>query len=243
MDSVYFEGFTGAGINNITFSNDIMLLIVLLLMFAFAMIFHFNMPLFGKMVGNMNAGRKRQSIFDTIAKDSFFFNSFMIFQTLLLCSILIFLVIIEYKFIIDPDIKIIFTIIIILLIVLLLFFLFKKAVYVLFGHIFTDQATTKMLFTNQQALFSIWGISLYIPVLWILLIDKYFFIAVILMIISYLTFRAALIYKFIYIFYNKNTGLLFFSLYLCAQEIVPLFFLYKGLIYMYNIIEKNNIWQ
>ncbi|MDR0394222.1 MAG: DUF4271 domain-containing protein [Tannerella sp.] len=46
-----------------------------------------------------------------------------------------------------------------------------------------------------------------------------------------------------HIFLNKNTGFLFFSLYLCAQEIIPLVFLYEGLIYMYNIIEKNNIWQ
>ena len=243
MDSVYFEGFTGTFANNITFSNDIMLLFVLLLLSAFAMIFHLNIPLFGKMVGNINAGRKRQSIFDTLAKDSFFFNSFMTFQALLLCSILVYLIIIEYKFIIEPNIKVTVTIISILLVVLLIFFLFKKAIYALFGRIFTDKTTTKMLFTNQQSLFSIWGISLYFPVLWILLIDNYFFTAAISLIISYLTFRALLIFRFIYIFYNKNTGLLFFSLYLCAQEIVPLFFLYKGLIYMYNIIETSNTWK
>ena len=243
MDSVYFEGFTGANLGNITFSNDIMLLIVLLLLSAFAMIFHLNEPLFDKMISNINVGRQRQSIFDATAKDSFFFNSFMVFQALLLCSIYIFSAIVEYKYIIKPDTAITLTTISALFVILLLFSFFKKAIYAIFGRIFTDRTITKILFTNQQALFSIWGISLYVPVLWILLVGKYFFAATALMIISYLLFRAILIYRFIYIFYNKNMGILFFSLYLCAQEIVPLFFLYEGLIYIYNIIEKNNIWQ
>jgi hypothetical protein len=122
---------------------------------------------------------------------------------------------------------------------LFLFYLFKKAIYSIFGYIFAEKSAYRMMFVNYQGLFCMWGIFLYLPVLWILLVGKYLFIAYAVFIISYLVFRVLMICRFIHIFFNKNTGLLFFSLYLCAQEIIPLVFLYEGLIYMYNIIEKK----
>lgn len=243
MNTPEFEGYTGIYIHDITFSNDIMLVIVLVLLSAFAVVFRLNVPLFGKMISNINAGEQRQSIFETTEKDSFFFNAFMTFQTLLLCSIFIFSLAVKYKYFIQPDLTTILLTIGILFIFLFLFYLFKKAVYAVFGYIFTERSAYKMMFTNYQALFCTWGIFLYIPVLWILLIGQHLLIAISAMTISYLLFRAILIYRFIYIFFNKNTGLLFLSLYLCAQELIPLVFLYEGLIYIYNIIEKNNIWQ
>ena len=243
MDSTYFEGYEGIYLNDITFSNDIMLLVVLILLTIFAVIFRLNVPLFGKMISDINAAEQRQSIFETTEKDSFLFHVFMTFQTLLLCSIIIFLFTIEYKFFILPDITTTITVITILLLILLIFFLLKMSLFTFFGLLFTDKSAIKILFTNYQALLCIWGIFLYLPILWIFLVGEIFFIAVFLFIISYLVFRLIHIYRIFCIFFNKNTGLLFFSLYLCAQEIVPLVFLYEGLIYIYSIIEKNNIWQ
>ena len=243
MNSTDFEGYSGINLNDVTLSNDIMLLVVLILLSTFAFIFHLNRPLFSKMISNINSGEQRQSIFGTTENDSFLFSSFMTFQTLLLCSIFIFASVTEHKYLINPDAATTFTVTGILLIIIFVFYLFKKSLYALFGHIFADNSAYKMLFTNYQAIFCIWGIFLYFPVLWILLVGKYFFIAFIFIIISYLLFRTTLIFRFFYIFFNKNTRLLFFSLYLCGQEIVPLVFLYEGLIYMYNIIEKNNICQ
>ncbi|MDR1116322.1 MAG: DUF4271 domain-containing protein [Tannerella sp.] len=243
MDSTYFEGYTGIYLDNTTFSNDILLLVVLILLSTFALIFRLNMPLFGKMISNTRANEQRQSIFDTTQKDSFLFNLFMSFHTLLLCSIFVFLVSAKYNFFINPDISKMSFITAGLFVVLLVFYLLKRGIYGIFGYIFLEQDIYKIMFVNNQALFCAWGISLYIPVLWILLIGEYFFIAYIIFIISYLIYRSLLIYRFIHIFFYKSTGLLFLSLYLCSQEIIPLVFLYEGLIYMYNIIETNNIWQ
>lgn len=241
MNSPDFEGYTGTYINDITFSNDIMLTIVLVLLSAFALVFRLNVPLFGKMISNISAGERRQSIFETTENDSFFFNAFMTFQTLLLCSIFIFSIAVKYKYFIKPGITPALLTIGTLLVFLFLFYLFKKALYAIFGYIFTERSTYQMMFTNYQALFCAWGIFLYLPVLWILLVGQHLLIAIIAMAISYLLFRLMLIFRFVYIFFNKNAGLLFLSLYLCAQELIPLVFLYEGLIYIYNIIEKNNI--
>ena len=207
------------------------------MLLAFAVMFRLNTSLLGKMISDINAGEERQSIFGTIANNNVLFNAVMIFQTLFLCSFFIFSTISEYKYISTPDTETTFKITGILIIILSIFSLFKRLIYATFGYIFTDPSTTKFMLINHQALFCIWGISLYFPVLWILLVGKYFLFAIIIVTICYLAFRAILIFRFLNMFFNKNTGILFLSLYLCAQEIVPLVFLYEGLIYIYNIIE------
>ncbi len=243
MEYTDFEGYTGTHLNDTTFSSDILLIVVMVMLSAFALIFRLNVPLFGKMISNINAGEQRQSLFDTTEKDSFLFNAFMTFQTLLLFSIFLFSAATGQDYFTNPNIPKTITITTILLVASFLFYLFKKMIYSIFGRIFVEKSIYKMMFVNYQGLFCTWGVSLYLPVLWILLVGKYLFVAYIFFTISYLAFRITLIYRFIHIFFNKNTGLLFFNLYLCAQEIIPLVFLYEGLIYLYNIIEKNNIWQ
>uniref|UniRef100_UPI003FEF4BAF DUF4271 domain-containing protein n=1 Tax=Parabacteroides distasonis TaxID=823 RepID=UPI003FEF4BAF len=52
-----------------------------------------------------------------------------------------------------------------------------------------------------------------------------------------------IIYKTIRIFHRKNSSFLYISLYLCGQEILPLVFLYEGIIYLYNFIESSTLWH
>ena len=243
MDSVEFEGITDIHLHYITFSNDIMIVIVLLLLSAFAWIFRLNIPLFGKMINNISAGAQRQSIFETTENDSFLLTAFMSFQTLLLLSIFLLTCTVKYQFIAHIDIATTLLYTGILLAVFLVFFFFKRVVYFLFGAIFIEQSAHNMMIINLQSLFHIWGVSLYIPVLWILLFDTHLWLPIIVLFISFLAYKITLALRIIDVFFNKNTGLLFLSLYLCAQEIVPLVFLYEGLVYIYNMIEVNNTWQ
>ena len=243
MDSVEFEGNTDMYLHYITFSNDIMIVIVLMLLSAFAWIFRLNIPLFGKMISHISAGVQRQSIFETTENDSFLLTAFMTFQALLLLSVFLLTFTVKYKFIIHIDIVTTLLYIGILLAVFFVFFFFKRFFYLLFGAIFIEKSAYKMMITNIQSLFHIWGISLYVPVLWLLLFDKYLFIPIIILAISFLAYKVVLALRIIDAFFNKNKGLLFLSLYLCAQEIVPLVFLYEALVYIYNIIEVNYTWQ
>jgi len=223
--------------------NDVLTIVLLVLLSIFAVIFYFNNPLFGKMLSNISVGEQRQSIFESTEKDRFFFNAFMIFQALFLSALLIYLNLREYKYLITDDIKSVFIVLALISGLLFAFYLFKLAIYAFFGSVFITSSAKKVLFTNYQSLFCTFGVVLYLPVLWILLVGQYFFVANIMLIISYIIFRAVLFLRFFYVFFNKNTGLFFFSLYLCAQEIVPLVFFYEGLIYMYNFIEESNICQ
>ena len=237
MINADFKGYTGEFVHGVALSHDLLFMIILVMLAVFAWMFRINVPLFGKMARNINAGEKIQSIFETTEKESLWLNAFLLFQTLFLFCVFLFWVAVKYRYILDPDVGKMFRALGALLALFALFYLFKMTLYTLFGSVFIEKSTRKSMFTNYQALFNTWGIILYLPVLWILLFDRYFFIPVIVFIISYLIFRATLLLRFFYIFFNKNTGLLFFSLYLCAQEIAPLVFLYKGMVYTYNFIE------
>ena len=243
MITAGFEGYTGTNLHSISLSNDIMICIVLLLFTGFASIFRLNIPLFEKMLSNINAGEQRQSIFESTEKDSFLFNSFMTFQTLLLFSIFLLAAAVKYNYISNPNPKQTLCSLGLLYVLFFAFYMFKKGIYEIFGRVFIEPSAKKTMFTNYQAIFGSWGVALYLPVFCILLFSQYFLVSAIILVISYLVFRAVLIFRFSCIYLNKNTGFLVIMLYLCAQEIVPLVFLYEGMVYTYNMIEKSNTWQ
>ena len=243
MEKTDFEGYTGIHLHHISFSNDLMLIIVLAFLAIFAWIFLVNFPIFGRMISNITAGEQRQSIFKTTEKNSFLFDTFMIFQTLLLLSIFLFSAAVKYKYIVNTSIKTTLLSIGSLLVLFFIYYLFKRILYAAFGIIFLENSTNKIIFTNYHALLGTWGIILYFPVFLILLFDAFISVSVIVLIFSYLLYKAILAFRFIYFFYNKNTGFLFLCLYLCAQEIAPLVFLYEGMLFTYNIIERSNAWQ
>ena len=243
MENTDFEGYTNIYLHHISFSNDIMLIIVLALLAVFAWTFLMNFTLFSTMIININAGEQRQSIFESTENNIFLFNSFMTFQAILLFSIYVFSAAAKYKYILNTDLKTTLLSIGLLFVLFFFYYLFKRALYALFGIVFLEKSTNKMLFTNYQALLGSWGIALYFPVLWVLLFDTYFSASVIILIFSYLLFKIIFAFRFFYVFSKKNTGILFISLYLCAQEIAPLVFLYQGLNFTFYIIERNNAWQ
>jgi hypothetical protein len=92
-------------------------------------------------------------------------------------------------------------------------------------------------------LLCLWGISLYLPVVWLILDHEHLTETLFLFALFYVLFRFTLIYMTVRIFYNKNTGILYLSSYLCAQEIIPLLFLYEGMNYLYNTIEVSALWH
>ena len=243
MDNVDFEGYMGLDIYDNSFSDDMMLVIVLIFLAVFAWIFRTNTPSIGKMMTNIKAGKQGQSIFETSEKNSFLFNSFMTFQAILLISIFSSSLAVRYKFITAPTLQTTLFTLGSLLMLLLIYFLLKRVLCIIPGMIFMEKSSTKMLQANYQASFSTWGIFLYLPVLLVLLFEANPLPSIIIFIFSYLLFKIVVSFRFIRIFYKNNTGFLFLSMYLCAQEVAPLVFLYQGIIFTYNIIERNYSWH
>jgi flagellar biosynthesis protein FlhB len=232
------DGFEGISLNKLPYSNDLLLAIVYFLLFVFAVIFRQNVSLLRKMLSDVIDKEQKNSIFDTTDKGSFLFNAFMGFQTLILLSIYVFSLAVKHGYIESPDIKTTLLYMVGLIFIFFIFDLFKRSMLNILLYVFAEDNQYKMLQIIHKSLFQLWGVFLYVPVFWILLIGNYIFFMTIILIISYILIGIISAYRFINIFSGKNVWLLFLNSYLCAQEIVPLVFLYEGLIYIYNIIEQ-----
>ncbi|MDR3269370.1 MAG: DUF4271 domain-containing protein [Tannerella sp.] len=243
MGTNILEGYIGIRTGDEQFVYDTLFVLILLLLVSFGFVFRYHYSLFIKMLNDLFSMKERQNLFDAPVKKNLFFTGFLQFQTLFLCALFFFLVYSNYTGTQNPDFLAAGLMIAVFLCVIIVFYLLKQCLYALYGRVFGENGQYRFWSTKYHGLASLWGISLYLPVLWLTFDHTHLTEGLIFFAISYLIPRITLIYMTFRIFYNKNTGLLYLSSYLCAQEIIPLLFLYKGLIYLYNTIEASTLWH
>lgn len=240
MDS--FEGYVGIRLWDGQIANDLLFAFLLSLLILFAIVFRNNFQQFVKMLKDAVFVRERSSFFDEGRNESsIIFHLFMLFQAIFLCSVALFSIGKIYGYYGSINNEGLFGLLI--LFVVFLFYQFRQLTNYLLGCVFIEPRKYKLWKNNYNAIMEIWGILLYIPVLLLVFIDINVTIPVILFIIFYISYRFAIIYKTIRIFHKKNSGFLYISLYLCGQEILPLVFLYEGMVYLYNFIETSTLWH
>ncbi|MCD7976563.1 MAG: DUF4271 domain-containing protein [Tannerellaceae bacterium] len=239
-----FEGYVGIRLGEGQMVNDILFALLLFLLIAFALVFRSNFSLFVKMLKDIGNQKERQNLFEDISGNEFFFGKFMIFQPLFLSSIAIFaLARVRQSEIVQLSPAMLFVFLALILSVLIGFYWFKQILYGLLGYVFADPDKYKLWKTNYHAVMGTWGILLYLPVMWLVFVESSLLPPLLLFIFFYFLCRFVINYNTIRIFYRKNTGILYLSLYLCGQEILPLIFLYQGMIYLYNFIEASTLWH
>jgi hypothetical protein len=194
-----------------------------------------------KMMNELFSTRERQNLFYEAEMSNFFCTGFLKFQTLFLCTLFAYLLYCNQTDFQSTDLASIVITTALFFIIISLFYLFKQGMYSLNGHLFGDSRKYKRWNANYHYMSCMWGISLYLPVLWLLFDREHLTAAILLFALIYAAFRFTLIYMTVRIFYSKNTGILYLSSYLCAQEIVPLLFLYEGMNYLYNTIEVSTL--
>ncbi len=239
-----FEGYVGIHLWDGQIADDIIFSLLFVLFVLFAIIFRTHCDLFIKMWKDAFLMKERTSLFDErIQKNGWIFRNFMMFQGLFLTSIA-FVFMGKYMGWFNPDTppQLLFSIGITLLI-LFVYYQLKRFSFFVYGYVFADPERYIYWRTGYNAIMDIWGFLLYIPVLWLVFVGRYNIYPIILFGLLYILCRFVIIYKTIRIFYNKSTGLLYISLYLCGQEILPLLFLYEGINYLYNFIETSTLWH
>ncbi|MDR2533866.1 MAG: DUF4271 domain-containing protein [Tannerellaceae bacterium] len=237
------EGYSGISIWKEQLISDMVVVLLLGLLIMFAIVFRSNYRLFDKMVRDVVHAKDRLSLFEEVGGNETVFRSFMIFQSLFLCSLALFLFSRNQRYIdnysgVGANLVVIGA----LFALLLAYYVFKRIMYATIGSIFTRPDRYRNWRTGYTAATAMWGALLYIPVLWISFITGYEKAAVIMFVILFAAWRLLIVYKSIRIFNLKSIGILYILLYLCAQEILPLFFLYEGLKYLYNFIDELVLW-
>lgn len=242
-----FQGYTGIQIREDQLVNDIVIGMLILLFVGFALVFRSYFPLLLKSMKDMLLLKERQSLFEVgttgTKAGTLFFHCFMIFQALLLNTIFFYLYGIDAGYFPYMQTSGILITIGIILLALLLYYFFKKGIYALVGWIFGEGDQAKLWNTSYNATIYIWGILLYIPVFWLLFTNTKSIYPLILFTVLYILSRLVIIYKSIRIFHFKKDGFLYLFLYLCGQEIVPLFLFAKGSVFLYNFIELSTLWR
>ena len=239
-----FEGFVGIRLWDGQVLNDFLFTLILSMLVLFAFVFRFNYRACLKMFSDVVYIKERQSFFEKGAVSDFYFRVFMMLQTLVLCTLFVFSYFYARGYL-DFDLTLPNILFCIggIFVIILLFFLFKWLLYELTGMIFSDINKFRIWRNSYVAIMGAWGVLLYLPVAWSALWGKYPTISVILFVFSYILCRFAITYKTFRIFYRKNTGILYINLYLCTQEILPLVFLYEGMVFLYNFIKMSTLWH
>jgi hypothetical protein len=118
----------------------------------------------------------------------------------------------------------------------LVFFIVKVLLYNLIGNIFFPKETLREWNDIFISMIGLSGFVLFIPTLFMFYMpDAYYTVCTIYII--YVFFVAILLIHKVYILFFPHKSLLFyFILYLCAQEIIPVYFLLRGFGYLFNII-------
>jgi hypothetical protein len=118
---------------------------------------------------------------------------------------------------------------------ILLFILYKFIVNFAVGHIFFQRESVQLWNNLFFSIVSLSGIVLFFPALLIFYFPSSFYISAYFFLFYSLFVNSLIFYKIYQIFFQQKHALLYFILYLCTQELLPLFFVYKALVYFYRM--------
>jgi hypothetical protein len=210
--------------------------------FIFTYIINQRAKLFYSMLSGLFHNKDRQSIFFETMNHEFQNKLLLVLQTLILVSIIIYCQAAHEQFFSTASPLQLFILIGIITLILIVFVGYKFLTYAFIGHIFFNKEINRQWQDNFFSLICLSGIFLFFPTLILFYVEEayYFctyFILIYLFFILIITF-----YKIFTIFFHKKSLLLYFILYLCAQEIIPLFLVYRGFIYLFLTVQKGTLW-
>jgi hypothetical protein len=123
------------------------------------------------------------------------------------------------------------------------YFLYKLVSYYLIACIFSDKSTGAPWLKYWGSLVFLSGLVMFFPAMLIYFVPGLYYLNFSVVLLWFLITRIIIIYKTYMIFFNRINDLHYLFLYLCAQEIVPLFLMYKGMAYVFDIVvEKGILW-
>ena len=120
----------------------------------------------------------------------------------------------------------------------LLYYLWEVAAYRTVGFVFTDKFSCRQWLKGFNASQVLLGLSMTIPALFVLFNPDAASIVIPTGIIIYIICRLLFICKGFRLFYDNFGSLLYFILYLCSLEIVPLVLIYRGVLFLTNLNPK-----
>lgn len=118
----------------------------------------------------------------------------------------------------------------------LLFYILQVAAYSTIGYVFTSSVRAILWMKGFNASQALLGISLAAPAIISLFYPEAANILLSISAAFYIIARIIFIFKGFRIFYNNSLALIYFILYLCSLEIIPLIIIYKASLYCCSLL-------
>jgi hypothetical protein len=187
------------------------------------------------------SSEKGKRIHSQTTVKEYLYSYFLIFQTIVLVSICIYDIFIEFdsqsEAVQRPFISILSYIALIGL-----FLGIKDVLYLILGYIFDEQKRIGVWRRIYIIGIEILGILYFIPTLLLIYANYYHLQIIIFMLILFLIVQLILFYQIILFFIREKFNFLYLIAYLCTFEILPYIFLMIGLVYLYRIDVFNTLW-
>ena len=195
---------------------------------------------FLSMFSGLYRNKDRHNMFyETVANETL--NKFFLsLQTILLLSIIFYCYVVHEHFLSVTSLTQMLIFMGKFSLVFIAFLLYKFLTYWVAGAIFFKKETALQWNEDFFSLISLNGIFLFFPTLILFYIEKAFTFCIYFLIFYLIVNLLFVFYKIYILFFQGNQRLLYFILYLCTQEIIPLYLIYR--VFVYLIAHKNTIW-
>lgn len=177
---------------------------------------------------------KSQNLFSETTTTDFWFNFILIFQSILLSSVVVFDSILESRIELNLPINSFYTIILFIFSITI-FLLLKYLFYRFIGFVFEIQEQIHIWIRNYILVLEMLGIVAFIPSLVLVYYQNFHEYLLIFFFVLFIISRLILFYRITIFFLHSHVNFLFLIPYLCSVEIVPYLLLYQILVHLYNV--------
>ena len=193
------------------------------------------------MFSSLFRNKNRHNMFYEPVTNETLYKFFLSLQTILLLSIIIYCYAVYERLLSVTSLSQMILFLGKCSLLLIIFFIYKFLAYSAIGAIFFKKEKVFQWNSDFFSWISLNGIFLFFPTL-ILFYVETAYIFYLYFIIFYFIFNLLFIFYKIYtLFFHRKQRLLYFILYLCTQEIIPLYLVYRVCVYL--IVQKDTIWM
>lgn len=187
------------------------------------------------------SSRKSLNLFSETTTTEFWFNFILVFQTILLTSLIMFDSFLELEQ--YPVPKYSFYTVSLFAVTISLFLGIKYLIYRFAGYLFNIQSHVHIWLRNYMIVLEMMGIIAFIPTLMLVYSQSFHQYLLMFFLVLFVLSRIILFYRIITFFLKAHVNFLFLIAYLCSLEIIPYFILYQILIYLYKIDIITWLWH
>lgn len=234
------EGHTGVTKVFSLEQDDGVFALLLICFLFFSRIYSGSFSFFRENIRILFSNRDDIRLFSETTITDFWFNFILVFQSVLLSSIILFDIFLESDQYTKPFHS--FWTIVLFMVVISLFLGGKYLFYWIIGYLFNVRHKIHIWLRAYLFVTEMMGIIAFIPVLLLVYSQNYHSFLVIFFIVLFVISRLILFYKVITFFLQENINLLFLIAYLCSVEIIPYILLSQILIFLYKIDITNLLW-